>query len=144
MDHRREKVLKHNFDALMKDLDPTLVLHKLIEEDIFRNHEYDEVKSKMTRLERNEELIMRLMQKGDDALDVFMMALKESHKHLFVLLLKDMKKKGLETAHLEGKRIWSLFLHRNVYDLFICMVQSDTGKWLSEFYKEIKKRGKSR
>ena len=88
MDDVRIKILRSVREALVKDMDPLLVLLKMAHADVFSIKDEEEIKGKKTRWDQCDTLLEILPKRGAKAYDVFKEALKgDGHQHLANLLL---------------------------------------------------------
>lgn len=86
MDDKHRNILRRNRSALSKDLEPTKILHHLV--DVLDVQDEENIKAKKTRKEASHELLDMLPRRGPKAFGVFKEALRKKQPDLAIYLEK--------------------------------------------------------
>lgn len=84
MDDKHRNILRRNRSALSKDLEPTKILHHLV--DVLDVQDEENIKAKKTRKEASHELLDMLPRRGPKAFGVFKEALRKKQPDLAIYL----------------------------------------------------------
>ena len=84
----RRRILRRVKRHLVRDMDAEEVLLRMTAENIFNTTEEERIKVKLTRSEKNEQLLDILPSKGEKAYKIFKETLQEVHPHLANIILE--------------------------------------------------------
>ena len=109
--------LRANFDAILKDLEPSKYWNYLYQEGIFDEDDMDDVKTLRTRKKQAEELLGKVQRSGPEKITVFVNALNNTQPHLYELLQREIP--GEQLQRQTGKVAGNDSGH--VIDIFYCL-----------------------
>ena len=84
----RRRILRRVKRHLVRDMDAEEVLLQMTAENVFNTTEEERIKVKLTRSEKNEQLLDILPSKGEKAYEIFKETLQEVHPHLANIILE--------------------------------------------------------
>ena len=84
----RRRILRRVKRHLVRDMDAKEVLLQMTAENVFNTTEEEGIKVKLTRSEKNEQLLDILPSKGEKAYEIFKETLQEVHPHLANIILE--------------------------------------------------------
>ena len=84
----RRRILRRVKRHLVRDMDAEEVLLQMTAENVFNTTDEERIKVKLTRSEKNEQLLDILPSKGEKAYEIFKETLQEVHPHLANIILE--------------------------------------------------------
>lgn len=86
MQNNHRQILRKHFRRLVEDVEPDPVLRYLYEKGIIKEEDMEAIRSRGTRNQMNEALLIQLNRKGSDAFKRLVEALRENQRSLADIL----------------------------------------------------------
>lgn len=86
MQNNHRQILRKHFGRLVEDVEPNPVLRYLYEKGIIKEEDMEAIRSRGTRKQMNEALLLQLKRKGPDAFKRLVEALQKNQPSLAILL----------------------------------------------------------